>query len=133
MKGRLTFIIFVGLIQKNSKCCFSGSLACDILKGDERSMPGPLNFDTPGGNINLFSSITVPVSGRVKHVLFYARRSRNVYVSFWKTTGVQHEFEMEAKIEIINQEAGRVVSIFIHIDFIRSQNIMKCIQEINCK
>ena len=90
---------------------FIDTQICDTLKGDERSIPGPLNYDTTGSNINIFSSITVPVSGRVKHVLFYARRSRKVYVSFWKPTGVQHEFEMETKIEINNQEEGHVVRI----------------------
>ena len=108
--------IYISRLVKLSLCI--GPEDCETLKGDSRSTPGQLNT-IPGNHMNLFRTLTVPKSGQVTQLIFYARTPRNVFVSFWKPTGTQHGFEMESKILVVNDEHDQVVreNSFFEVNF----------------
>ena len=82
---------------------------CEIVKGDNRRIPGPMN-DIPGTAINIFPELKTTIPGRIVNVSYYAVRTGTVFVSFWKETGVYGQFELVAKV-FINVIATYMVAV----------------------
>ena len=72
---------------------------CEIVKGDSRSVPGPMNH-SPGTAINILPDLKTTISGRIVNVTYYAISNGTVFVSFWESTDVYGQFRLVTKIFI---------------------------------
>ena len=71
---------------------------CEIVKGDNRSIPGLMN-GIPGTAINIFPELKTTIPGRIVNISYYAVRAGTVFVSFWKET-VYGPFQLVTKVFI---------------------------------
>ena len=108
-----------------SNLCFPHYLEpCDYLRPDERHEPAAMN-QIPGNYINIFPGLTMPRSGYVSAVKYYAARPGDVVVSFWNHTG-DGFFTLLAKIPI-TAAPGPQVNMEKHINYAKvGQGYIRC-------
>ena len=96
------------VIWHNALILFSDNQSCYSFKPDNRTQLGPLN-DAPGTCTNIFPDISIPRSGRVVNITFYASSAGSAFVSFWKRID-EITFQLQAKIRVTANSPGLMVS-----------------------